>query len=51
MDIIKLIAQEFTAIEISEKLCLSRRTVENYKALIMTKIGAKIHGRHCNICD
>jgi DNA-binding NarL/FixJ family response regulator len=41
MDIIKLIAQEFTAIEISEKLCLSRRTVENYKALIMTKIGAK----------
>jgi DNA-binding NarL/FixJ family response regulator len=41
IDIIKLIAQEFTAIEISEKLELSRRTVENYKANIMNKIGAK----------
>lgn len=41
IDIIKLIAQELTAIEISERLELSRRTVENYKANIMSKIGAK----------
>lgn len=41
IDIIKLIAQELTAVEISEKLELSRRTVENYKANIMSKIGAK----------
>lgn len=41
IDIIKLIAQEFTAVEISEKLELSKRTVENYKANIMSKIGAK----------
>jgi DNA-binding NarL/FixJ family response regulator len=41
IDIIKMIAQELTAVEISEKLELSKRTVENYKANIMTKIGAK----------
>jgi DNA-binding NarL/FixJ family response regulator len=41
IDIIKLIAQEYTAVEISEKLELSKRTVENYKANIMSKIGAK----------
>lgn len=41
IDIIKLIAQENTAVEISEKLDLSKRTVENYKAIIMGKIGAK----------
>jgi DNA-binding NarL/FixJ family response regulator len=41
IDIIKLIALEYTAVEISEKLDLSKRTVENYKAIIMSKIGAK----------
>jgi DNA-binding NarL/FixJ family response regulator len=41
IEIIQLIAQELTAVEISEKLELSKRTVENYKALIMAKIGAK----------
>jgi DNA-binding NarL/FixJ family response regulator len=41
IEIIQLIAAELTAAEISERLDLSKRTVENYKALIMSKIGAK----------
>jgi DNA-binding NarL/FixJ family response regulator len=39
--ILQLIAQEYTTPEIAEKMDLSPKTVENYRGLLMQKIGAK----------
>lgn len=41
IELLKLIAKECTATEIADQMALSKRTVENYKALLMTKVGAK----------
>ncbi|WP_196894893.1 response regulator [Aureivirga marina] len=41
IDVLKLISQEFTTLEIAEKLFISKHTVESYRKNIMAKINAK----------
>lgn len=41
LEIIRLIAQELTTNQIAEKLHLSGKTIENYRGMILSKIGAK----------
>jgi DNA-binding NarL/FixJ family response regulator len=41
LDIIRLIAKEYTTQEIAEAMKLSPKTIENYRGIILTKIGAK----------
>lgn len=40
-EILKLICLEYTNQEIGDKLCISKRTVENHRQKILEKIGAK----------
>lgn len=41
LEIIRLIAQELTTNQIGQKLNLSPKTIENYRGIILSKIGAK----------
>ncbi|MCU0442674.1 MAG: response regulator transcription factor [Bacteroidia bacterium] len=41
LEIIRLIAQELTTNQIAQKLNLSAKTIENYRGIILSKIGAK----------
>lgn len=41
LEILTLIAQEFTTPEIATKMNLSPKTIENYRGILMEKIGAK----------
>lgn len=41
LDILKLICDELTAVEIAEKLSLSKRTVEGYKWKLLEKTGTR----------
>lgn len=41
IEIIKLLYQELTSKQIGDKLCLSERTIEDYRKRIQKKIGAK----------
>ena len=45
--ILRLIAEYKTSKEIADELCISHRTVENYRSDICTKLG--IHGSHALI--
>ncbi|MES2781122.1 MAG: response regulator transcription factor [Bacteroidota bacterium] len=41
LEILKLIAKEHTTQEIAENMKLSPKTIENYRGIMLTKIGAK----------
>jgi DNA-binding NarL/FixJ family response regulator len=41
LEILKLIASEYTTTEIATKMELSPKTIENYRGIMMEKIGAK----------
>lgn len=41
IDILKFIAMELTTAQIAEKLQLTPKTIENYRGILMSKIGAK----------
>jgi DNA-binding NarL/FixJ family response regulator len=41
LEILKLIAKEYTTQEIAEAMKLSPKTIENYRGIMLTKIGAK----------
>lgn len=41
LEILKLIAKEFTTQEIADAMNLSRKTIENYRGIMLTKVGAK----------
>lgn len=41
LEILKLIVEEYTTIQIGDKLNLSPKTIENYRGIMMEKIGAK----------
>lgn len=41
LEILKLIAKEFTTQEIADEMNLSRKTIENYRGIMLTKVGAK----------
>lgn len=41
LEILTLIAQELTTVEIADKMNLSPKTIENYRGVLMEKIGAK----------
>jgi DNA-binding NarL/FixJ family response regulator len=41
LEIIKLICQQYTVKEIADELCLSERTIETYKGMILDKMNVK----------
>ena len=41
MAILNLIAKEYTTSEIAEEMKLSPKTIENYRGIMLNKIGAK----------
>jgi DNA-binding NarL/FixJ family response regulator len=41
LDILKLIAKEYTTQEIANSMDLSRKTIENYRGIMLAKVGAK----------
>lgn len=41
VDVITLIANEFTSQEIADKLCLSKHTIESYRKNIIAKLGVR----------
>lgn len=40
-EVLKLIMEEFTTSEISQKLCISINTVETHRASLLSKTGSK----------
>lgn len=41
LEVVKLIADEYTMKKIADKLCISKKTVQNHRTSLMKKLGAK----------